>query len=124
MIAFEKSQGNQPGTIALLRLLRALEFTYLFLQRAVVSPVDSSTPKHVAWDVYKQTLHRRHHRAVRLSIWVATATIPKRESLKQTLARGEIELNTSEKCFPLIEKIYRDIYRLYEENDILELVPL
>jgi hypothetical protein len=124
MIEHEKSQADKSGTIALLRLLRALEFTYLFLQRAVVSPTDSSSPKHVAWEVYKQTLHKRHHKAVRLSIWFATATIPKRETLRQTLLRGQIEPDTSEKCFPLIEKIYRDIHRLYEENNLLELVPL
>jgi len=124
MIEYEKSQADKSGTIALLRLLRALEFTYLFLQRAVVSPVDSSSPKHVAWDVYKQTLHKRHHKAVRLSIWFATATIPKRETLRETLLRGEIDPRTSDQCFPMIEKIYRDIYKLYEANDILELVPL
>jgi hypothetical protein len=124
MIEYEKCQDDKSGTIALLRLLRALEFTYLFLKRAIVTSTESSTPKHIAWDVYKQTLHKRHHKAVRLSIWFATATIPKREILRQTLLRGEIEPDTSEKCFPLIENIYRDIYRLYEENDILELVPL
>ncbi len=124
MIEYEKTRDDKSGTIALLRLLRALEFTHLFLQRAVVSPTDTSSPKHVAWDVYKQTLHKRHHKAVRFSIWLATATIPKREILRQTLLRGEIIPNSSDKCFPLIENIYREIYRLYKDNDLLELVPL
>jgi hypothetical protein len=124
MIEYEKCRDDKSGTIALLRLLRALEFTYLFLKRAIVLSTESSTPKHIAWDVYKQTLHKRHHKAVRLSIWFATATIPKREILRQTLLRGEIEPDTSEKCFPLIENIYRDIHRLYEENNLLELVLL
>jgi len=124
MIEYEKNQDNKNGTIALLRLLRALEFTYLFLERAIISSRELSTSKHIAWDVYKQTLHKRHHKTVRLSIWFATTTIPKRETLKQILLRGEIEPRTCEKCFPLIENIYRDIYRLYEENDILELVSL
>jgi hypothetical protein len=125
MIEYEQSLDDKSGTIALLRLLRALEFTYLFLSRAIISPTESSSsPKHVAWDVYKQTLHKRHSKAIRLSIWFATATIPKRETLKQTLVRGTIEPDTSDKCFPLIENIYRDIHRLYEENNLLELVLL
>jgi hypothetical protein len=124
MIEYEKNRNDKSGTIALLRLLRALEFTYLFLQRAIISTTESSNSKHIAWDVYKQTLHKRHHKAIRLSIWCATATIPKRETLKQILLHGEIEVNTSEKCFPIIENIYRDISRLYEQNNILELVQL
>jgi len=124
MIEYEKYRDDKSGTIALLRLLRALEFTYLFLQRAIISSIESSNSKHIAWDVYKQTLHKRHSKAIRLSIWFATATIPKRETLKQILLRGENQPQTCEKCFPLIEHIYRDIYRLYEENDILELVSL
>lgn len=122
MIAYEQTRDDKTGTVALLRLLRALEFTYLFLERAIVSSTNSSAPKHVAWDVYKQTMHKRHNRAIRMAIWAATATIPKRESLKQTLLRGEIQPQTSEKSFPLIEKTYREIHRIYEENGLLELV--
>ena len=124
MIEYEKCRDDKCGTVALLRLLRALEFTYLFLERSVVSSTESSAPKYIAWDVYKQTLHKRHHKAVRLSIWFATATIPKRETLRQTLLRGEIEPHTADKCFPVIENIYRNIHRLYEENGLLELVVL
>jgi hypothetical protein len=124
MIEYEKSRDDKTGTIALLRLLRALEFIYHFLQRAVISSTETSASKHIAWDVYKQTLHKRHHKAVRLTIWFATATVPKRETLKQTLLQGEIDPQTSEKCFPLIENIYQNIHKLYEENDLLELVPL
>ncbi|CAF2505649.1 unnamed protein product [Rotaria sp. Silwood2] len=124
MIEYEKCRDDKTGTIALLRLLRALEFIYLFLEQAVMSPNCSSTTKQVAWDIYKQTLHKRHNKAVRLTIWFATATVPKREVLKETLLHGEIEPNTADKCFPLIENIYRSIYKLYEENNILELVPL
>lgn len=124
MIAHEKTCDDKTGTIALLRLLRALEFTYLFLERAIVSPTGSSSPKHVAWDVYKQTMHKRHNKAVRLAVWAATATIPKRESLKQILLRGEIQPQTAEKSFPLIEKVYRNIHRIYEQNGLLELVDV
>ncbi|CAF1086946.1 unnamed protein product [Rotaria sordida] len=124
MIEYEKFRDDKTGTIALLRLLRALEFIYLFLKQAIISPMNSSTTKHIAWDVYKQTLHKRHNKAIRLTIWFATATIPKREILKETLLHGEIEPNTADKCFPLIENIYRNIYELYEENDLLELVSL
>ena len=123
MIEYEKMKDDKCGTFALLRLLRALEFIYLFLQRAIISPNGPSIPKHVAWDVYKQTLHKRHNKVTRMSVWCATAIIPKRETLKQTLSHGEIEPNTADKCFPLIENIYRDIHKLYEENGLLELVP-
>ena len=124
MIDYEKNREDKTGLVALLRLLRALEFTYLFLQRAIVAPASSSSTKQVAWDVYKQTLHRRHSKAVRASIWLATATIPKRESLRHTLTRGEIQPNTAEKSFPIIEEIYKDIWRLYDANQFLELVHL
>jgi hypothetical protein len=124
MIEYEKTRDDKCGTIALLRLLRALEFIYLFLDRAIISSAENSSSKHVAWDVYKQTLHRRHHKAIRLTVWFATATVPKRESLQQTLLQGEIDPQTSEKCFPIIENVYKNIHKLYEENDLLELVPL
>lgn len=124
MIAFEQTREDKTGTVALLRLLRALEFTYLFLDRAVVSPTDSSSTREVAWQVYKETLHKRHNKAFRMGIWAATATIPKRESLRRTLSRGEAQPQTAEKVFPVIERVYRDIHRLYEENDLLELIEL
>ena len=124
MIEHEKHMADRCGTVSLLRLLRALEFTYHFLERAVVSPTETASSKHIAWDVYKQTLYKRHSKPVRATIWCATATIPKRESLKQTLARGQIEPQTAERCFPLIESVFRDIHKLYQANDLLELVPL
>lgn len=124
LIAYEQTREDKTGTVALLRLLRALEFTYLFLQRAVVAPTDSSSPREVAWQVYQETLHKRHSKPARMGIWAATATIPKRESLKRTLLRGEVQPRTDEKLFPVIERVYRDIHRLYEENGLLELVPL
>ncbi|CAF1055077.1 unnamed protein product [Adineta ricciae] len=123
-IEHERNRDDKSGTVAILRLLRALEFTYLFLERAIVSPTDSKSTKHVAWDVYKQTLHKRHNRAVQASIWLATATIPKRDALKEILLRGEVEPDTADRCFPLIGKVYRQIYRIYEQNQLLELVPL
>ncbi|CAF0896642.1 unnamed protein product [Adineta ricciae] len=123
-IEHERNREDKSGTVAILRLLRALEFTYLFLERAIVSPTDSKSTKHVAWDVYKQTLHKRHNRAVQASIWLATATIPKRDALKEILLRGEVEPHTADRCFPLIGKVYRQIYRIYEQNQLLELVPL
>ncbi|CAF0952489.1 unnamed protein product [Rotaria sp. Silwood1] len=125
MIEYEKYRDDKIGTIALLRLLRALEFIYSFLERGIMSPSDSSkTTKQLAWDIYKQTLHKRHNKAVHLTVWLATATIPKREILKENLLHGEIEPKTADKCFPLIENIYRSIYKLYEQNDLLELVHL
>lgn len=124
MIEHERNLSDKAGTTALLRLLRALEFTYFFLERAVVSQTETAHSKHIAWDVYKQTLHRRHHKAVRMSIWCATATIPKRDNLRQTLLRGQIEPDTDKKCFPKIEQVFRHIYQLYEQNNLLELVPL
>ncbi|UJR08828.1 hypothetical protein I4U23_013083 [Adineta vaga] len=124
MIEHERFLEDRGGTIALLRLLRALEFTYMFLERAIVSPTDNTAPKHIAWHVYKQTLHKRHSKAVRASIWLATATIPKREVLKQTLLRGETEPHTDEKCFPVIGNVYRHIHKIYEQNHFLELTHL
>ena len=125
MIEHESKKGDHTGLVALLRLLRALEFTYLFLERALVSPRDgSSTPRQVAWEVYKETLHKRHGTAVQMAIRVATATLPKRESMRETLLQAEIEPNTAEKCFPLIGEIFQIIHDLYEENDFLELVQL
>jgi hypothetical protein len=124
MIEHEKSRDEKSGTIALLRLLRALEFTHLFLVRGVVSPTETLPPKQVAWDVYKETLHKRHNRAARAGIWLATATLPKRETLREALLRGEIEPETGDKCLSMIGNIYRDIHKLYEDNDLLELVLL
>ncbi|CAF3324429.1 unnamed protein product [Rotaria socialis] len=124
MIEYETSKDDKIGCVTLLRLLRALQFIYFFLKRAIVTPTGSSSTKQVAWDVYKETLHKRHNKALQLSIWLATATIPKREVLHETLLRGEIEPNTADKCFPIIEIVYRNVYKLYEDNDLLELVPL
>lgn len=124
MIEYEKQKNDQTGTVALLRLLRGLEFTKLFMERAIFSPNVSSTPKQVAWDVYKETLHKRHTRPIRVSIWLATATIPKHEVLNEILLRGQIEDKTTERLFPLIEHIYQQIHHLYETNDLLELVFL
>lgn len=124
MIEHERNLSDKAGTTALLRLLRALEFTYFFLERAVVSQTETSSSKHIAWDVYKQTLHKRHNKAIRMSIWCATATIPKRDNLRQTLLRGQIEPDTDKKCFPIIEKVFRKVYQVYEQNNLLEHVPL
>lgn len=124
MIEYEKTIDDKTGSVALLRLLRALEFLYLFLKRAIISPIGSSSTKAVAWDIYKETLHKRHNKAIRFTIWCATAAVPKRETLRETLLLGEIEPNTSDKCFPLIETVYSTIHKLYEDNDLLELVTL
>ena len=125
MIEHESNKENKTGLEALLRLLRALEFTYLFLDRALVSPRDSSSsPRQVAWDVYKETLHKRHTTALQMGIRVATATLPKRETMRQTFLRDQVEPDTAEKCFPLIAEIYQTIHDLYAENDFLELVHL
>lgn len=124
MIEHERNLSDKAGTTALLRLLRALEFTYFFLERAVVSSTETTSTKHIAWDVYKQTLHKRHNRAIRMSIWCATSTIPKRDQLRATLLRGQIESDTDKKCFPIIANVFQQIYQLYEQNQLLEHVSL
>lgn len=124
MFDFERDKPDKPGMSALLRLLRALEFTKIFLERTVIAPVGSISSKQIAWDVYKETLYKRHSKAIQMSIWMATATIPKRETLEKTMKIGETETNSSDKAFAEIDKVYKQIHQIYENENLLELVSV
>ncbi|CAF0885870.1 unnamed protein product [Didymodactylos carnosus] len=123
MLKYETSISSYDGTIALLRLLRALEFTYKFLQRSFLSETTKST-KTIAYETYKESLYKRHSKAVQWAVWAATNTLPKQQQLKQQLLKGEKEAGTVDKTFPIISNVYSAINNLYTEKDLLELVSL
>jgi hypothetical protein len=134
MIVYEKSNGihhvHANGTISLLRLLRALDFTRQLLQ-ATYENHDNERRKasNIGWTAYEQTLAFRHAWTVRHLVKMSMHLLPKKSDIIELMLKGRSESNSlhANELFMqdflfTLNHVYELVHQVYEENNLLELV--
>lgn len=128
-IEYEKSTGiykkEKKVTLSLLRLMRGLDFLRKFIEAIYNNQKTSKKSHELAWEVYEQTLSFRHNHMIRNLVKTGVHFLPKKQELFVKLSYGAEETNFDElfkEFSSTLEKIYIILYKLYEENNFLELV--
>ncbi|RNA14176.1 ceramide-1-phosphate transfer [Brachionus plicatilis] len=128
-IEYEKANDiymkEKKVTLSLLRLMRGLDFLRKFIEAIYYNQNTPKKSHELAWEVYEQTLAFRHKHMVRSLVKTGVHLLPKKQELYLKLTYGAEGTNFDDlfKDFSnTLEKAYSILYKLYNDNNFLELV--
>jgi len=130
-VEYEKSIGKDTATVAILRLMRGLDFIRRFLEGLYNNQDTSRKPYDLSLEAYEQTLAFRHSWTVRQLVKAGLCILPSKKNLIIYMytgvpagnSRGENDLIFRD-VLEQFQKVYSSIHKLYEKYDFLELVPV
>jgi len=130
-VEHEKSIGKNTATIAILRLMRGLDFIQRFLEGLYKNQETNKKPYELALAAYEQTLAFRHTWTVRQLVKAGLCILPTKKNLIVYMYTGVPASNSRvendmifQDMLTQCQKVYSGIHKLYEMNDFLELVPV
>ena len=120
---------NHNATLSILRLIRGLEFIKKILENIYNNQDNNKKSHELAVNAYDQTIAFRHKWTVRQLVKAGFYLLPKKHDLLQIMLRGTDPANgrkendaLCQEVLGCLSKIYSIIYKIYEQNDFLELV--
>ena len=117
------TRRNPSGCRTLLRLQRALEFILQFMAKLADSDDDARVST-MASEVYHETLAKHHPWIVRKMAGVAMYILPNKKDLIQMMCKQDLDGVTVllREVVEAGEPVYKSIYNIYEENELLNLL--
>jgi len=130
-VEYEKNVGKDTATVAILRLMRGLDFIRRFLEGLYKNQDTNKKPYDLALAAYEQTLAFRHTWTVRQLVKAGLCILPSKKNLIVYMYTGVQASNTRcendaifQDVLEQFHKVYSSIHKLYEKHDFLELVPV
>jgi len=130
-VEYEKACGRDKATLAMLRLMRGLDFIRRFLENFYKNQDNNKKPYDLALSAYEQTLAFRHSWTVRQLVKAGLCILPRKKDLVVYMYTGVNPQNTRSENDQLLQefldqfqKVYSSMHKLYEQHDFLELVPV
>jgi len=130
-VEYEKSIGRDKATVAMLRLMRGLDFIRRFLDNFYKNQDNNKKPYDLALSAYEQSLAFRHSWAVRQLVKAGLCILPKKKDLVVYMYTGVNPNNTRDENNVLLQEfldqfhmVYSSMHTLYDRHDFLELVPV
>lgn len=130
---YEKEAGiymvNHNATLSLLRLIRGLEFIRKILENLYQNQDNGKKSYELAGQAYDATLAFRHRWTVRKLVKAGFYLLPRKNDLINIMLMGTDPANgrkendiVYQEVLGAISKVHSIIYKIYEQNDFLELV--
>jgi len=130
-VVYEKSIGKDTATVAILRLMRGLDFIRRFLEGLNKNQDTNKKPYDLALAAYEQTLAFRHTWTVRQLVKAGLCLLPSKKNLILYMHTGVPASNSRsendllyQEFLDQFQKVYSIIHKLYEKHDFLELVAV
>jgi hypothetical protein len=132
-IEYEKIQGihkvNKNASISLLRLHRGLDLIRRLVENCYSNLESKRKLSELAYEAYEQTLAFRHKWAIRHLVRVGVHFLPNKHDLMDMILKtappcenGRDRDSLMYEYMSAVDRVHGVIYKIYEQNDFLELV--